>query len=66
MDPEQLEKIMHNGGHTRRGTANEKGAGIGMALIREFTSLHRGKLDIQSEEGQGTRIVIDFPKDRHE
>jgi len=66
MDPGQLEKIMHNGGHTRRGTANEKGAGIGMTLIREFTSLHQGKLDIQTDGGKGTRIVIDFPKDRHE
>ncbi len=46
MTKEQIDKVMHNGGFTRRGTANEKGAGIGMTLVREFTAIHKGTLDI--------------------
>ena len=62
MSPEQLDKVMHNGGYTMRGTANEKGVGIGLTLIREFTAIHNGELTIESEPGKGTRIMIAFPK----
>jgi signal transduction histidine kinase len=62
MTPEQIDKVVNNGGYTQRGTANEKGAGIGITLVREFTSLHRGRFSIESEPGKGTRVVIDLPK----
>ncbi len=64
MSREQLDKVMNNGGYTMRGTANEKGAGIGLTLIREFTAIHNGELTIESEPGKGTRIMIAFPKQR--
>jgi len=35
MTEENLKKVLRNGGFSSRGTANEKGAGIGMTLIRE-------------------------------
>jgi len=37
MSKEEIGKITRNGGVTRRGTANEKGAGMGLTLVREFT-----------------------------
>ena len=46
MTKEQIDKVLNNGGFTSRGTANEKGAGIGMTLVREFTAIHKGTLDI--------------------
>jgi two-component system sensor histidine kinase/response regulator len=61
MTREQIRKVMKNGGYTRRGTSNEKGAGIGLTLVREFTTIHRGTLDISSEEGNGTTMVVSFP-----
>jgi len=61
MTAEQLEKILHNGGFSTRGTANEKGAGIGMTLVREFTALHKGDLNIESNPGKGTRVSLTFP-----
>ena len=57
----QIDKVMYNGGYTSRGTANEKGAGIGMTLVREFTAIHKGSLDIKSEPGAGTMVSISFP-----
>jgi signal transduction histidine kinase/Tfp pilus assembly protein PilF len=62
MSKEQIDKVMNNGGFTRRGTSNEKGAGIGMTLVREFTAIHRGKLVIDSKEDEGTTVTLTFPK----
>ncbi len=61
MTVEQINKVAHNGGFTRRGTANEKGAGIGLTLVREFTSIHKGKLSITSKPGEGSVFEIVFP-----
>jgi signal transduction histidine kinase len=61
MDKEQLHKITVNGGYTRRGTANEKGAGIGLTLVREFTQLHKGSLHIESAPGRGSTFEVVIP-----
>jgi signal transduction histidine kinase/predicted negative regulator of RcsB-dependent stress response len=61
MTREQIEIIMNDGGFTRRGTANEKGAGIGMTLVRQFTALHKGRLEIRSKTGEGTSVEVGFP-----
>ncbi len=61
MTPEQINTILHDGGFTRRGTANEKGAGMGLMLVREFTYLHGGELIITSEPGKGSRFEVIIP-----
>jgi signal transduction histidine kinase/predicted negative regulator of RcsB-dependent stress response len=61
LNDEQLEKICENGGFTRRGTANEKGAGIGLTLVREFTNLHKGNLHISSKTGEGSSFEVVIP-----
>lgn len=61
MTEEQIHKILNNGGFTRRGTANEKGAGIGLTLVREFTSLHKGKLKVTSEPNEGSCFELKIP-----
>lgn len=61
MSEQDMKKVLNNGGFSRRGTSNEKGAGIGMTLVREFTVMHGGELSIDSKEGEGTLITIAFP-----
>jgi len=61
MTPEQIQKIINNGGYTRRGTANEKGAGMGLTLVREFTNIHKGKLNIKSEPDKGSTFEVIIP-----
>ena len=61
MNNEQINKITSNGGFTRRGTANEKGAGIGLTLVREFTSIHQGELNITSKPNEGSSFEVVIP-----
>ena len=37
------------------------GSGIGLALVREMTALHRGTITADSTEGTGTRLTIRLP-----
>lgn len=42
----------------RRGTKNEKGTGLGLNLVYEFTRMNGGELSCESKEGQGTAFFI--------
>lgn len=42
----------------RKGTAKEKGTGLGMILAKELTEMNNGQLQVQSSEGKGTEILI--------
>ncbi len=46
---------------TNRGTIGEKGTGLGLLLCKELISLNNGAISINSEEGKGTKVAIDFP-----
>lgn len=61
MTEEEARKVTLNGGVTRRGTANEKGAGMGLTLVREFTKLHNGTLSITSEPNKGSTFEVVIP-----
>lgn len=49
---------------SRGGTQNEKGAGLGLVLIKDFIKRHNGKLDITTEVNKGTTFHVIFPKNR--
>lgn len=40
-----------------------RGSGIGLAVTNEIINLHKGKLEIDSEEGKGTLVTIYLPVD---
>lgn len=43
-----------------RGTANEKGTGLGIFLVKQFVDLNGGKLKMESKEGEGTHFILYF------
>ncbi len=45
----------------RRGTMNEWGSGLGLALCKELISLHDGSILVESEPDVGSRFTIRFP-----
>jgi signal transduction histidine kinase/Tfp pilus assembly protein PilF len=61
MTEEEAYKVLNNGGVTRRGTANEKGAGMGLTLVREFTNLHNGKFSVISDPNKGSTFEVSIP-----
>ncbi len=40
----------------RKGTAGEESSGLGLILVKEFVELQEGTIQIQSVEGEGTRV----------
>jgi signal transduction histidine kinase len=39
----------------------EHGAGLGLSLCDRIVRLHGGTMDIESEEGKGTKITVFIP-----
>lgn len=44
-------------------TKTHQGSGLGLAIARSLTELHRGKMEIQSEVGVGTTVVVRLPRE---
>jgi signal transduction histidine kinase len=43
------------------GTKGEKGVGLGLKLVKEFTLHNKGKLNFESEAGKGSTFVVTLP-----
>jgi signal transduction histidine kinase len=41
-----------------------EGTGPGLPIIREFMKLHGGTLEIETELGRGTTVILTFPAER--
>jgi signal transduction histidine kinase len=42
-------------------TTKKKGAGLGLAIAYRIVSDHRGKIEVETQEGKGTTFVIKLP-----
>ncbi len=45
---------------------NKEGSGIGLSLVRELVELHKGTIKVISEEGMGSKFIIELPIDDKE
>lgn len=41
-------------------TTKKEGSGIGLSLSMQIMKLHKGRIEIQSEEGKGTSVTLEF------
>ncbi len=60
--PERIDKIFTlDEKITTRGTAEEKGSGLGLLLCKEFIERHKGRIWIKSELHKGTTVFFTLP-----
>lgn len=48
--------------YTTKGTANERGTGLGLILSKEFVEEHNGKLSVESQENKGSTFTFFIPQ----
>ena len=58
---ENLKKIFGNELFSTRGTANEKGTGLGLTLCKDFITLNGGEIWVKSVEGVGSEFFFTLP-----
>ncbi|WP_161626111.1 tetratricopeptide repeat-containing sensor histidine kinase [Hugenholtzia roseola] len=47
--------------HSTKGTAGEKGTGLGLVIVKDFVEQNQGEISLESIENQGTTFKISFP-----
>jgi two-component system sensor histidine kinase PilS (NtrC family) len=55
ISPEHLEHIFEPF------SANSHGTGLGLSIVHKIVNDHRGKIEVKSEIGKGTKIMIELP-----
>ncbi|MCP5101805.1 MAG: response regulator, partial [bacterium] len=58
---QQLEHIFDRFFQAKDSMNEYKGTGIGLALVKENLALHRGKIDVHSQEEKGTVFIVRLP-----
>jgi signal transduction histidine kinase len=60
----EVQKILFDktSGYTTRGTANEKGTGLGLILCKEFIEKNGGQIWLESEVGRGSTFYFTIKK----
>ena len=43
------------------GAGRQRGAGLGLAIVRSFVSLHGGTISVERREPRGSRVVVSLP-----
>lgn len=63
MPPEKVSRLFKIGEKniSTPGTSNEDGTGLGLILCQEFTTVNKGTISVESEQGKGTIFCIDLP-----
>jgi len=62
MNEEQMNNLFkENIFSTTAGTGNEKGSGLGLHLVYDFTRRNGGQIKVQSQPDEGTTFRIEFP-----
>ena len=59
--PEEVKATLTQRFDASPGEARQRGAGLGLTIVRTFVHLHGGTLSIEERAPQGTRITVNLP-----
>jgi len=45
-------------------TKGQRGTGLGLAVTKKIVEEHGGRIDLESQPGEGTTVVLALPSDR--
>jgi signal transduction histidine kinase len=63
ISPENMQKLFRLDTKSGTpGTANEKGTGLGLLLVKEFAEKNNGSISVQSNTGEGSIFTLTIPK----
>lgn len=61
MEQQKVDQILSNNVETTRGTAGEKGTGLGLMVVKDLVEINKGTFHIESKPGSGTTISFTLP-----
>ena len=61
MTPEQVARVFERFWRADH-SGQTPGTGLGMSLVKEIVELHDGRVEVQSQPGQGTRVTLWLPR----
>jgi PAS domain S-box-containing protein len=59
--PESDKSSLFNAFFRATNTAGIKGTGLGLSIVKEFVTLLKAEISIESQEGVGTKVTLTFP-----
>ncbi len=58
---DQIGRVFQRFESRSRGSEH-RGAGLGLSIAKSLVELHGGSIEIASEEGRGTRVIVRIPE----
>ena len=62
MTPKQIDQLFSMEKKSEKGTAGEKGTGLGLTLVKELVELNNGNITVSSQLNEGTTFEVTLPK----
>lgn len=60
--PEEEQKAIFQSFYRANNVGNIPGTGVGLAIVSEFVKLHKGKIKVKSQPGEGSAFTVTLPK----
>ena len=61
MAPDKLQQLFSLQPKSNKGTANERGTGLGLILVKELTERNAGQLSVESKVQEGSIFTVQLP-----
>lgn len=59
--PEKDQKGLFESFYRATNVRNIQGSGLGLSIVKEFTEMHGGTIEVISEEGKGSEFILELP-----